>query len=850
MKRLLLLACLALLPMAMAENRQELPVFLADNHAETFAWIARTFDPDQAHLMVLVDAHSDASAVERSEELREGLRRVANEKERDTRVESWRAAGRLQAFNWIEPLMPRPLDRVLWLAAPELDAAARAERQKKACEELDGRLEVEPRSAGSLAERWEVCDLEGYAAWNPGSKPVILAVDLDFFAGMDRIEREQRFEAIWERAMDWPGLSGVAFAVSRPWLKDAAEAEELVALAIDAVTRTHGARLEIHAKPDACPDHSLQARMFKEEGKSIPRWEFGQAGNLVKVALLGLGTARLSIRDPEISRGSAPDVWAGDFDRASIVARDLVPGCDGVLRCSPGKEPVLRVEPEHDIPELASGAERGRELDGRVRWYLLEPARPAYDFLPGTGLGKDFSAAPARWIYEKRRNLGETGDFQLDPARWSTGKPGRYRIAAECATRAGWLKVPPVEIRVSEGHGFRAALSECMGMPYVFGIAGVAAEDLGGVETGWGSDCANLLVYAWRRQGIPIAWGDPGRLRSQLQTKAEKVRASDAVKITPQEIEDGIAIDFGHHVAAFWEDREPVGILDGSDLAMHHLGGRPEIVTLSELAEKRPVFSLRVPRAGGCRIAFAGDVVLAGEERAVIDGFGKGDADAFFVNLEGIPSWKGADEKPRYDFRFPSERLAWLKQQGVDLVSLANNHAMDAGPDGLAEGLDALKNAGIATVGAGRDAEDACCPWRGEFRGVKVAVFGINLLYDRTAKTGEPVVANARQHRKPLEAEFRKARGRGERIIAIVHGGEEYQSRVTAEQGQWARWLAAHGAVVVAGAHPHVIQAEEAHAGARIFHSLGNAVYPRELKGADSGVMRVVTVPAILEMAR
>ncbi|QJE96304.1 CapA family protein [Luteolibacter luteus] len=840
MKRFILLACLVLTPIVIARPDHELPVFLADNHAETFAWIARTFDPDQAHQMVLVDAHSDASAAERSEELREDLRRVANEKERDGRVESWRDQGRIQAFNWIEPLMPRPLDRVLWLAAPALDEESRALKQRNAGEELDGRLEVEPRSSGSLASRWDVCDLKGYAAWKPGNKPVILAIDLDFFAGMDRIDREKHFEAIWEHAMDWPGLSGVAFAVSRPWLKNDEEADDLVELAIDAVARTRGAILEIDTRSDERADHSLQAKRFREQGKPIPRWDFGHASDRVKLALLGLGSDRLSIRDPEISWGKLSGIWTGRFGRASITTRDLAVDCDGVFRCSPGKEPVLRVEPKDGIAEL----------DGRVRWYLLEPARAAYDFLPGTGLGKDFSASPARWIYEKRRILGQTEDFQLDPARWAGGKPGRYRIVAECAIQAGWLKLPPVDICVAEDGGFRGALSECMHMPYVFGIAGVAEEGLSGVETGWGSDCANLLVHAWRRQGIPLVWGDPARLREQLQTKAEKVRVTDAVKITPEEIENGIAIDFGRHVAALWEDREPIGVLDGNDLALHHLGGFPEIVTLSVLAEKRPLFALRIPREGGCRIAFAGDVVLAGDDRVVIDGFGKGDADAFFVNLEGIPSLKEPDKKPRYDFRFPAERLAWLKQQGVDLVSLANNHAMDAGPAGLLEGLAACREAGLAVVGAGHNAEEACQPWRGEFRGVKLSVFGISLLQESGTEAEEPAVANVIGHRKLLAEEFRKARARGERIVTIVHGGDEYDPKVTEEQRDGARWLASQGAAIVAGAHPHVLQREETHAGARIFHSLGNAVYPRELKGADSGTVRVAEIPPVVGFSR
>ena len=53
----------------------------------------------------------------------------------------------------------------------------------------------------------------------------------------------------------------------------------------------------------------------------------------------------------------------------------------------------------------------------------------------------------------------------------------------------------------------------------------------------------------------------------------------------------------------------------------------------------------------------------------------------------------------------------------------------------------------------------------------------------------------------------------------------------------------ARGAEIVAGAHPHVVQREERLGGATILHSLGNAVYPEELKGADSGVVRVVELP-------
>jgi hypothetical protein len=822
--RLVRFLAVVLTAVTLARAGQELPVFLADNHAETAGWITRSFDLDEPHILVLVDAHSDASAVERSEEMREELRRVPSEQERAVRVESWRECGRLQAFNWIEPLMPRPLDEVLWVAAPELDDARRAAKTMEAVDSLDGRLEVEPRSAGSFGRRWETVDLKGFQKWQPGSRPVILAIDLDFFAGMKPADREASFEAIWQRAMDWPGLAGVAFAVSRPWLTDDAEADALVALAVEAVRQTRGARLDMDASTDDRPDTSLKAAELKQPA---PRWSLTKSSPGTRMKLCGLGE-RLRITDRNgVWR---PSIWQEEFGTSRIVPASGEIDCDNIWRFPLGQEPVLRIDP----PPGATGS---------TRWFLVEAARTAYDLLPETGLGKSFSHSPARWIYGKRRSLGETVDFQLDPAEWRRETGGRFIVEAEIETAHGWFPAPAIELRVRVAEGFRGSLSECFGMPYVFGIAGVANGDLSGVETGWGSDCANLLIHAWRRNGIVLTWGDPGRLRAQLAMKAENMRLADSIPIGSAELEAGVAIDFGSHVAALWRDREPVGILGGNDLVVHHLGGLPEIVALAKLTDKWPVFSLRVPvLSPKVRVAFAGDVVLAGEDRRVIGNFTHGDADLFVVNLEGVPSLRPPTEKPRYDFRFPPERLGCLKERGVDAVSLANNHSGDAGPDGLIEGMAALEKSGIAWFGAGRNEALACQPWRVERHGIQMAVFGISCFEKDAAGPDHAGVAVLPLHQQILEREFQQARSAGERVIVMIHGGTEYDPRVDDEQRRWARWLAARGVHFVVGAHSHVIQREETHAGTVILHSLGNAVYPEELKGADSGYVRVVEV--------
>lgn len=814
-------AALALLLAGTLRAEQTLPVFLADNHAETFGWITRVFDPDDSYQLVLVDAHTDASAAERSEEIREQLRRVPSPEARAARVEEWRKSGRIQAFNWIEPLMPRPLDRVVWFSlkpsAPDGLVGSTAE----AVESLDGRLEVEPRSSGSFEGRWTTVDAAGFQSWDPHGRKVILTIDLDAFAGMNAESRNRGFEAVWQRAMDWPGLAGVAFCVSRPWLTSDEEADTLVTMASNAVLRTRGATLEIDASIDNRPDSSA---LSQQSAEALPRWDARKISPSVRERWHQLG-ARLHITDRNRE-------WEQIHSEGPRITPDHGEAdCDEVWRFSSTDQPVLRV----NAPEDASG---------KVRWFLLEPARKAYDLWPETGLGKSFSASPARWIYETRRSLSESADFSLATERWKPAGFGRVRIQAEVETPRGWLPTPVIDIRFTEGDGFHAALSECFGMPYAFGIAGVADDGLSGVETGWGSDCSNFLIHAWRRCGTRIPWGDPGRLRTYLATKAEHLSIADRTPITPEEIKRGIAIDFGQHVAALWEDRDPIGVLNGEDLVAHHLGGLPEVVKLADLAKDRPEFALRVPREprNTIRIKVAGDVVLTGDERVLIPGFEKSGADLFLANLEGVPSLEDPETAPRYDFRFASDRLPWLKAQGVDAVSLANNHAGDAGRGGLIEALAALQSNRIGVCGAGRNAEEACRPWRIERNGAKLAVFGVSLVDALTAKIDQAGVACLPDHRVLLEHEIHSAIANQEKAIVLIHGGDEYHSAVNDEQRRWARWLANLGVSVIAGSHPHVIQREEVFAGARVVYSLGNAVYPKVLKGADSGAVRTFPV--------
>src|SRR5262245_18994456 len=114
-----------------AEARR-LPIYIEDNHAGTFYWLAQHIDLDQPYTLIHFDAHSDASAIFDSDNLRTALRKVASMDERSALLDQLRQTGRVQCVNWIEPLMPAPIAKVIWVPGDRLDTAEVEKRAKPA----------------------------------------------------------------------------------------------------------------------------------------------------------------------------------------------------------------------------------------------------------------------------------------------------------------------------------------------------------------------------------------------------------------------------------------------------------------------------------------------------------------------------------------------------------------------------------------------------------------------------------------------------------------------------------------------------------------------------------------------
>jgi poly-gamma-glutamate synthesis protein (capsule biosynthesis protein) len=188
-----------------------------------------------------------------------------------------------------------------------------------------------------------------------------------------------------------------------------------------------------------------------------------------------------------------------------------------------------------------------------------------------------------------------------------------------------------------------------------------------------------------------------------------------------------------------------------------------------------------------------------------------------------------------------------LTAAGFDLVSLANNHALDGGAAGLAETLDTLGGAGIAALQDSRICDSGC--WR-----------IIRLPNGDAPRFHAAVLAFLDNGRSLDTRAIAEAAAQADLVIVSMHWGAEYYP-VTERQRRLAQELAAAGADLVLGHGPHVLQPVEWVDGALVAYSLGNFLFdqpfPETRQGAilrirlDRGsITAVEAVPTVARQGR
>jgi poly-gamma-glutamate capsule biosynthesis protein CapA/YwtB (metallophosphatase superfamily) len=293
--------------------------------------------------------------------------------------------------------------------------------------------------------------------------------------------------------------------------------------------------------------------------------------------------------------------------------------------------------------------------------------------------------------------------------------------------------------------------------------------------------------------------------------------------------------------------------------------------TLTPTIKPTPTFQVTLDAVGDIMLArTVGEQVLARGPQIVFAGVQSilDAADIRVGNLECAITDRNQPDHKSFTLKAPPQAAQALKLGGFDVLSLANNHAMDYGYAGLTDTQNALSQSGIATVGAGLDAAAAHSPVMIERNGLRLAflayadVLPENSGFDpRTwiATSSNPGIAWADPDQ--IKADVTAAKLQADLVIVLLHSGIEITSvinNLSAGQRLEAHTAIDSGAALVIGSHPHVLQQIERYNGGLIAYSLGNFVFDQYAGIANAtiilrvyltraGVQSYNYVPALIE---
>jgi poly-gamma-glutamate capsule biosynthesis protein CapA/YwtB (metallophosphatase superfamily) len=237
-------------------------------------------------------------------------------------------------------------------------------------------------------------------------------------------------------------------------------------------------------------------------------------------------------------------------------------------------------------------------------------------------------------------------------------------------------------------------------------------------------------------------------------------------------------------------------------------------------------------------IVAVGDIMLDGSARPELEKYGYDypfertrkilqGADLAFANLEGPLTNRGEMvEDKQYTFRSPPHKVSGaLARAGFDVVSLANNHTMDYGAEGLFQTIDVLDQAGIRHVGAGSDLAAARRPAEFTVKGKRIAFLAYSLTFPESYWAGSKRPGTAFGHEQQIVADVRAARANNDIVAVSFHWGQESSTQLRDYQTRLAHAAIDAGAELVIGHHPHVLQAVEHYKDGVILYSLGNFAF-------------------------
>lgn len=364
------------------------------------------------------------------------------------------------------------------------------------------------------------------------------------------------------------------------------------------------------------------------------------------------------------------------------------------------------------------------------------------------------------------------------------------------------MQSSPSVLRRVEVVGLGLVLVACAGRPPEDGQRATgertAVEPLGQTAAVGVPDRASAWVAIGAGpQGVPDRSDPPGACAAgpEACAPADEGKPATAKETGPAPLATPRAMPAGYlGFARACEARERVVVAAVGDLLLHH-----ELQIQATTAEQR----FRVLWAGVDDLLQAADVTYGNLEVPLAAGVLRSGAETTDPGL--VFDRKVYTSYPRFNV---NPLLAEdLRLSGFDVVSTANNHALDRGPLGADRTLAALDAAKLKHTGTRARGESG--PWHAvtEAKGLRIAWLACT-MHTNMIEDPDGQVLRCFDDPEAVAGEVRRLAAAPEvdAVIVTPHWGKEYEPRPHKQQRQFARRWAEAGATAIVGNHPHVLQ--------------------------------------------
>ncbi len=227
-------------------------------------------------------------------------------------------------------------------------------------------------------------------------------------------------------------------------------------------------------------------------------------------------------------------------------------------------------------------------------------------------------------------------------------------------------------------------------------------------------------------------------------------------------------------------------------------------------------------------------------------------SDFAIANLEAPLSNTGEPfEGKKFTFKVPPEFVTGIKNAGIDVLNLANNHILDFGSEGLRNTIATLDSMKIYHIGAGANSDSACAPTIVDYFGVKIAFLGFSMTFPEEFWASDTACGTCYPYEMKFQRLVQQCEQDADLTIVSFHWGAEKRTTPKEYQIYYAHKAIDLGADLVLGHHPHVLQGLELYKNRLIAYSLGNYVFASYSENArDSIVLQAMITPNGLLSAR